>query len=75
MLVSSLVDLEAEEGKISHCKPTVAAKRGPQTCSADQRRSTFVRPRLFPAPGSGGFLLARGGLWGRPGRLHPWDSR
>lgn len=82
MLVSSLMDLEAEEGKISHYKPTVGAVLREGTTPAgsapqislSKARSTLVHPRLLPAPGRGGFLLAQGGLWGHPGRLHPWDS-
>lgn len=82
VLVSSLVDLEAEEGKIFHVIDLLlllregsihsGRKHAPQIILS-KMWSSFVYSRLLLAP-KREFLLAWGGLLGHPGRLHPWDS-
>lgn len=82
VLVSSLVDLEAEEGKIFHVINLLLLLREGNTHSGRKHApqiifskmwSSFLHPRLLPAP-KRGFLLAWDGLRGHPGSLHPWDS-
>lgn len=73
MLVSSLVDLEAEEGKILQLYKLAIASEKKSYVFKQKTWGGFDHPRLLPAPKSE-FLLALGELQNHPGGLHQWDG-